>query len=222
MSRKTFGGRSALGRRVLAPAALAALAVAMPSAGFAVGDIHEGTARAEVRDFDARQGSVRPTARQLGLVRNLRAQVVWNRFGTPQSLLRRAGYLERGIAARTPEVAARKWLAANRSLFRLRSTNGLEIALANPLGRRGYAVTFRQRIGGLVAAEGGLLNVALRREAGKWNVVYAGGTITGDTTLLRPVPHRTAVKRCRARPASSESSCAFATCPRSAPAAAGA
>ena len=186
MSSKTFGGRSALGWRLLAPAALAALAVVLPSAGFAVGDVHEGTTRAEVRDFDARRGSVQPTARQLGLARNLRAQAVWNRFGTPQSLLRPGSYLGRGIEGKTPEAAARRWLDRNRRLFRLRSTRGLEAALANPLGPKGYTVTFRQRIGGLVAAEGGLLNVALRRQAGRWNVVYAGGTITGDTTLLGP------------------------------------
>jgi hypothetical protein len=121
------------------------------------------------------------------MVRDLRASVTWNRFGTPGSLIRYGRHLAYGVEGKTAVAAARNWLAANRGLFRLRSTAGLELRLANTLGSRGRVLTFRQRLGGLPAAEGGLLNVVLRRNQGRWNVTYVASTITPDTTLLGPV-----------------------------------
>jgi extracellular elastinolytic metalloproteinase len=173
-------------RRTLLPVALLTLAASIPSASFAIADVREAHDQ-ELTDFDARRGSVAPTAAQRAVVRDLRASVTWNRFGTPGSLIRYGRHLASGVEGKTAVAAARNWLAANRGLFRLRSTAGLELRLANRLGSRGRVLTFRQRLGGLPAAEGGLLNVVLRRNQGRWNVTYVASTVTPDTTLRGPV-----------------------------------
>jgi extracellular elastinolytic metalloproteinase len=174
------GERSTAAERLL-PVALLALAASIPSASFAVADVHEHSQ--ELTDFDARQGKVAPTAAQRARVRTLRAAATWNRFGTPQSLIRPGRHLATGVQGRTRLAAAKRWLAANRGLFRLDSTNGFELVLNNSLGRRGAVLTFRQRLNGLPAAQGGLLNVVLTKARRGWNVTYVASTVTPDTTL---------------------------------------
>ena len=44
-------------------------------------------------DFDVRGGKLAPTAAQKSDVRSLQADVAWNQFGTPSSLVRPAGSL---------------------------------------------------------------------------------------------------------------------------------
>ena len=46
-------------------------------------------------DLDARTGNVDPTAAQQQIASSLGATVTWNRFGTPQSLIKYGGYLAR-------------------------------------------------------------------------------------------------------------------------------
>lgn len=176
--------------RVVAPVALAALAAVVPSASFAVADVRDSEG---LRDFDARQGRVAPSAGQKAAVRKLRADVSWNRFGTPQSLIRHRGYLARGVKGGTAAAAARNWLAANQRLFRLDSADALRLALSVPLGKSGRAVTFRQRAGGAPLVNDGLVTVTLRRgkDAGAWRIVHVSSSLVGDRGIagraqLRP------------------------------------
>ena len=48
-------------------------------------------------DVDARDGRVAPSARQRDLASGL--QVTWNRFGTPQTVAPRRGYLATGLSS---------------------------------------------------------------------------------------------------------------------------
>ena len=67
-------------------------------------------------DIDVRAGSLAPTAAQRTDVRDLGAQVAWNQFGTPSSLVRPGARWARRCRARaraTPR--ARGWRATARS-----------------------------------------------------------------------------------------------------------
>jgi extracellular elastinolytic metalloproteinase len=182
MPGRVHRGRTRFRCKTLLPVALLALAASIPSASFAVADVRDAHDH-ELTDFDARRGTVAPTAAQRALVRDLRASVSWNRFGTPQSLIRYGRHLARGVPGKTAAAAASRWIAANRGIFRLRSTAGLELRLNSPLGRRGRVLTYVQRIGGLSAAEGGMLTVVVRRANRGWNVTYVSSTVTPDTTV---------------------------------------
>ena len=173
-------------RHLLAALSVLALAVAIPSSGFAVANIPEIGGQAAA-DFDARTGRTTPTAAQKALVRKLGATATWNRFGTPQMLMRRRGYLASGVQGRTAAAAARGWLNANRTLFRLRSTAGLGAAQTKELGRLGRAVTFRQQIGGVSVLPEGIVTVALRRGAGSWRIVSVSSALVGDSALAGSV-----------------------------------
>ena len=114
-------------------------------------------------DRDTRTGQIRPAAAQRADARALGARVNWNRFGTPSSLVDPGGALATGVRGATPAAAARAWLDANAALFRLDSADGLELQSDNALaGGAGHAVTFRQVVGGLDAAGGGLVTIGLR------------------------------------------------------------
>ena len=176
MARNFLGGR-ARPWRALAPAALILLAVALPSAGHAVGDVRD-TNGDRLSDFDLRAGKLSPTAAQRADVRRLRASATWNAFGTPRTLIRHRGSLGR-VQGRTAAVAARRWLAANSALFRLDSVSGLRLGPTAPLGRRGRAVIFRQVAGGTPLLNDGLATIALRRAApGSWNVIFVSSSLT--------------------------------------------
>src|SRR5687768_10300157 len=69
-------------------------------------------------DKDFRAGIIKPTAAQVSAVNALGAKVRWNRFGTPQSLIKYSGWLRTGLTG-APEVAARNFIRANKALFRL-------------------------------------------------------------------------------------------------------
>jgi extracellular elastinolytic metalloproteinase len=182
MPRNHLGGRMRLRWRAFVPLALIALAaVTVPSASFAVADVREEHAQ-ELAEFDARVGKVAPSAAQKAAVKRLRATVTWNRFGTPQTLVRSRGQLGtnlRGSALR----ASRTWLAANKGLFRLESLSGLSHWQSHALGRQAQAVMFRQTVGGLVTLPEGLVTVALRKSTSGWSVVSVSSSLTGDTRL---------------------------------------
>ena len=176
MARNFLSGR-ARPWRALAPAALVLLAVALPSAGHAVGDVRD-THGDSLSDFDLRAGRLSPTAAQRAGVRRLRASATWNAFGTPSTLIRYRGSLGR-VQGRTAAVAARRWLAANAGLFRLGSVSELRLGPTAPLGRRGRAVIFRQVAGRRPLLNDGLATVALRQAApGAWNVIFVSSSLT--------------------------------------------
>jgi hypothetical protein len=68
--------------------AAAALALSLPASSFGVASILDS--QQGLPDYDARTGTVEPTAGQLSLVESLGAHATWNRFGTPQSLISKA------------------------------------------------------------------------------------------------------------------------------------
>jgi extracellular elastinolytic metalloproteinase len=166
----------------LATVTFATVALAASPASFGqaqILDVHEG-----LGDFDARGGSVAPTAAQQAAVDAMGAEVRWNQFGTPKTLVRHGGYLATGLAAPSAASAARAWLEANKSLFRLASAADLRLDNASRLvGTDGYAVLFRQEFGGLAAVEDGLVVVGVEgSSASGWKIAYVSSSLTGDTS----------------------------------------
>jgi hypothetical protein len=169
--------------RSLVLAAFAALSLLVPSAAYGVGQIHDH--QHALADVDARAGSVAPTAAQRRAADALGVSVQWNRFGTPESMIRHGGYIETGIRGANAVDAARTWLEANKDVFGLRSTSGLELYTDSELaGNAGHAVHFRQRFGGLRASSDGLVTVGLKGSARSgWRVAYASSSLTRDRAL---------------------------------------
>jgi extracellular elastinolytic metalloproteinase len=166
--------------RVIAPVFLLLLAAALPSAGYAVGEIREAYGEG-LTDFDTRTGQVQPSAAQRRAAKGLGAAVTWNRNGTPATLLAKRGSLAVGLRG-DAVTAARSFLRAHRGLFRLHSVAGIRHERTTRLGRYGRAVEFSQRIGGLPAPEA-LVTIALRNAKTGWRVVFVSGSLTGDPTL---------------------------------------
>ena len=129
-----------------------------------------------LNDKDFRNGVTQPTSAQISRARQLGATVRWNRFGTPQSLIKYGGWLATGLSG-SPETAARSWIRTNRSLFKLTDADvtRLDLVSANQIGN-GRAVLFRQRYGNLAAAQEGLIIVGI--VGGK--VAYASSSATGS------------------------------------------
>jgi hypothetical protein len=163
-------------------AALSMLALVLPSAGRAVVNI-EGETPAALPDYDSR-ASVAPTADQLAAANALGADVSWNRFGAASSVSKAGAFITKGLQAPEAVSAARKWLDANKALFKLDSTDSLAAVATEPF--RGttndYAIVFQQMADG-VASTDGLATVALvgSKDAG-WNVAYASSSLTGGST----------------------------------------
>src|SRR5687767_11751891 len=84
--------------KVLVSALVAALVVTlMPSQALAIGsilDVHE-----PLVDLDVRDEKVKPTAEQKAAVRAMGAHALWNRFGTPVSLINYNGFLAEGLSS---------------------------------------------------------------------------------------------------------------------------
>ena len=64
-------------------------------------------------DRDFRAGSVQPSRSQRNAVSDLGARARWNRFGTPQSLIRHGRFLAMNVQGSNAEDAARNFLANN-------------------------------------------------------------------------------------------------------------
>ncbi len=158
-------------------------AFVMVSAGpaAAVGDILPG--QQGLPDLDTRTGSVQATAGQQAIVDGLGAAVRWNRFGTPQSLIRYGGFLASGVQGADAVSAARSWIAANAALFRLSAVTDANLKLLNdsPLvGTQAHAVIFDQYFGSLPAAQDGMITVGLTGNAGSgWNIAYVSSSAAG-------------------------------------------
>jgi hypothetical protein len=168
--------------------ALLALSVALTStalflpgtAGSQVpGEVNESEAFPHVDDdLDARVGSVAPSAEQEAIVAGLGAHVTWNRFGTPQSLIKYGGFLATGLDTDAVQ-GARQFVEANSALFRLsqQEAAGLELLNDSPMVRsKGHAVIFRQRFGELASGQDGLITVGIAE--GK--VAYVSSSAAGN------------------------------------------
>ena len=160
--------------------AFALTALLLPASGLGAGqDL------GHLRDTDVRTGSVGPTAAQLSAAAELDAEVRWNQFGTPHSMIRYGGHLATDIAAPSAVAAARSWIDDNRALFGISSAADLELVNDGRLPQSdGHAILFTQRFGGLRAAEAGLLTVGVTGSAADgWSVTYVSSSLTRDTTL---------------------------------------
>jgi uncharacterized repeat protein (TIGR01451 family) len=161
--------------------ALTAITLLQPSRAFGQAKILE--VHDKEPDFDSRAGKIAPTAAQQAIVSNLGAEVRWNRFGTPRSLIKHGGFLATGLTG-DPVTAARNWIRANRALFRLsdQSVDKLELLNDSKMrGSDGHAVIFRQRFGHLAAAQDGMITVGITN--GK--VAYVSSSAVGDDAAAR-------------------------------------
>ena len=153
---------------------LSALALAPPSAGTRDRQHRGASHRKLLPDYDSRT-SVAPSADQLAAANALGANVTWSRFGVASSVSNGGAYVAKGLQAPDAVTAARNWLEANKTLFRLDSTDSLAAVTALPFvgTTNDYAIVFRQMADG-VAATDGLATVAVvgSKDAG-WNVTYA-------------------------------------------------
>ncbi len=165
-------------RLVIGSISLLMLAALFPASAGAV----VGASLAGLPDKDFRAGLIQPSVAQKTRVTQLGAAVRWNKFGTPQSLIKHGGWLATGLGG-SPENAARTFVRNNRTLFRLSDADvtRLELVAANKLtGTNAYAVLFRQRYGNLAAGQDGLIVVGIRE--GK--IGYVSSSATG--TMAAP------------------------------------
>ena len=159
-------------RRLLLPL-VAAVALVLPAVA---------TAGGVFADLDARAGDVAQTQAQQAAADALGAEVRWNEFGTPASLIDAGEYLATGVAGSDAVAVAREFLASNAALFRLPPGGAAALALhqdATLAGSDGHAVIFKQRFGNLLAAEDGMVVVGVVGD----KVAYASSSLTGDTAL---------------------------------------
>ena len=158
-------------------------ALVLPASAFAVAQMTVSSDG--LRDFDVRSGAIAPTSAQRTAVERLRAAATWNQFGTPATLSRRGKFLAKRVRGATASAAARRWLYANRRLFRLSSTAGLEFVRDSRLAfSRGDAVHFRQVFAGLETVDGGMITIGLTGSARKgWNVAFTSSSLTADNVV---------------------------------------
>ena len=164
--------------------------------------------KVELPDYDSRSGTVAPTSSQLAAVSALGARAQWNIFGTPSSLVRPGGYLATGLSG-DPATAARNFIRAQKELFRLsdQGVSDLELLSVNAMfASNGKAAVFRQRFGGLPAAQDGTITVGL--SAGK--VTFVSSSSSGDrgapgAPVLSPVDAWIAAAQSVGRPVSPSS-----------------
>ncbi len=181
-----------IGRRALLLAVAAVVAVMAAMLGAPASALGAGKTPAAysppLPDLDARTGTVAPTPAQTGLVDGIGARAEWNRFGTPSSLVKHGDFLATGVGGADAVAAARSWLDANKGLFRLSSLESLKLDTDALLSDSpGHAVLFRQELGGLPAAQDGLLTVGLTGSAASgWKVGYVSSSVTPDTALAGP------------------------------------
>lgn len=148
------------GHRFMAALLLASLAVG-PGAVFAALDIPE--IHRPRGDFDARQGSVAPSAAALDTVRALGGDARWNRFGTIHTLAKDGGFLAVGLQG-DPAEAARSWIRSHRELFGLsaESVDNLELVRDSVLtGGSARVLLFGQRVGDVPVMHEGRIKIGV-------------------------------------------------------------
>jgi extracellular elastinolytic metalloproteinase len=146
--------------------------------------------------LDTRSGSVAPTSAQRSTVAQLGAVVRWNRFGTPSSLIKYGGFLASGIRAKSAESAARAWVDANASLFRLSSSDSLELVSSSRLTEtNSYAVNLHQLVNGVPVSPEGSLSIGVKDSANSgWKVAYVSSTLVTDAGGLEGSPTLTSTR----------------------------
>jgi hypothetical protein len=120
-----------------------------------------GDAVAGLADLDVRT-TLDPLPGQLTAAKNLGADVRWNAFGTPASILPADGSL--GEASGPAATGARSWLRAQAEVLGIdaAAVDALELVNVQEMADSdAVAVLFRQRFGGLAAAAGGLVTVGV-------------------------------------------------------------
>ncbi|WP_082574541.1 MULTISPECIES: M36 family metallopeptidase [unclassified Nocardioides] len=131
-----------------------------------------------LREVDVR-GTVAPTALQRSAVAALGpAQLRWNDFGTPASILPKDGSL--GAAPGDPVTAAKTWVTDHATLLGLDAAqlSGLELVNDQRLvDSDAHAVLFRQTFGGLKPASGSLVTVGVA----DGQVAYVSSSLTRTT-----------------------------------------
>lgn len=130
-------------------------------------------------DYDSRTavGAI-PAAAARETARDLDATVRWNRFGTAGSLIRRDGFLATGVPGTDATDAARAWLEQHRQLYRLDSTDSLDVQAEVPLSDDAYVVIFQQRVHGLPVSPDGSASVGLTGSAKDgWDVAYTSASL---------------------------------------------
>jgi extracellular elastinolytic metalloproteinase len=143
-------------------------------------DLHEEA----IEDFDSRTAVLEPTAAQRAAAAALDAEVRWNSFGTPASLIRFGDVLATGVEGDNAEDAAVAWVDENRVLFGLESIDTIVADRVVELTDQAHVVILRQRIDGLLVSPEGTASVGLVGSAEDgWDVVYASSTLTPDSEL---------------------------------------
>ena len=177
------GNRLSAARWLGVAFALVAFTLTATSSAFAAGHI-EGIRDNFLPNYDARSGSLAPTAAQLAAVDAMGATATWNDFGTPHVLSKDGAFLAT-VQGATAVAAARNYLDANKALFRLSSADSLVLHGDTQMaGSQGHAVTFRQRFGSLDAWPDGIATVGLTgTPAAGWKVAYVASTLTGASSL---------------------------------------
>ena len=138
-----------------------------------------GDAVAGLADLDTR-GIAKPSAAQVRAAAGLKvADVRWNDFGTPSSLLPRSGSLGRASSS-DPAVAARAWLRDHAAVFGLTAAkiDDLELVNVQELAQSdARAVLFRQRFGSLVPSIGSMVTVGVA----DGQIAYVSSSLTKTT-----------------------------------------
>jgi hypothetical protein len=127
-------------------------------------------------DLDNRAGTAQPSGQQRTLADQRSTTVRWNRYGTPATLVPRAG-LQRRDASGDPVAVARAFLADNRAAFSL-SASGIDamtVLVSRPMGQGAY-VLLRQRFGELSSIVDGLAAFGIRDGA----VVFVSSTLSPE------------------------------------------
>jgi extracellular elastinolytic metalloproteinase len=172
--------------KMLGAAALTAAlgVILLPASALPVAEIHDHEGLA---DYDSRSGKIAPTSAQRAHAKRLAGttRVRWNRFGAPSSIVRHGKFLARGITGKNAPAAARWYLNRHKSLFGLRSLDGLVLESSNRLvGSNGYAVSFRQVFKGVPTSESGLVTVGVvGSKARGWRVAHVSSSLTRATEL---------------------------------------
>jgi hypothetical protein len=80
--------------------------------------------------------------------------------------------------------AARNWIAANKALFGLDSTDSLAAETTQPLigTTNDYAITFRQFVDGAPSTDGVATVSLVGSEDTGWKVAYASSSLAGGST----------------------------------------
>jgi extracellular elastinolytic metalloproteinase len=156
--------------------AIASTAPASPSGPVGDDVVTWGDTVPGLSDLDVR-GQAAPSAAQRAAARSLgRAELTWNRFGTPASILPADGVLA-PASSPDPVVAARDWVRDNAAVFGLTTSqvDDLELVGDQRLAQSdGHAVLFRQRFGTLSPALGSMVTVGVA----DGEVAYASSSIT--------------------------------------------